>query len=51
MDQGKNFENFLKNYNLSIIAKEYENVCMRKSYLNKAKTLKSIKTKKLLSEE
>lgn len=45
IDQAKNFENFLKNYNLRVVAKEYETACMRKSYLDKAKSFsKKLKT-------
>lgn len=32
LEQRKDFVNFLKNYNLSVIAEEYEKACLRKSY-------------------
>ena len=37
MDQAKNFENFLRTFNLSVVAKEYEAACMKRTYLNRYK--------------
>lgn len=39
MDQAKNFENFLKNFNLAVVAKDYEAACSKRTYLNRCKTV------------
>jgi hypothetical protein len=39
MDQAKIFSNFLKNYNLHTIAKQYEDSCLKKSYLLRTRVL------------
>ena len=52
MDQAKNFENFLKLYNICVIANEYENACLRRTYLHRAKNLsRTIKNTKMIARD
>lgn len=51
IDQGKVFVNFLKNFNINVIAIDYEKACMKKSYTKRNRAIsKRPTTKKIMKE-
>jgi len=50
IDQSKAFINFLKNFNVNVVAVDYEKACMKKSYSKRNRAISRRPTKKMLKE-